>query len=110
MDFSQTVNPMFEMIEYTPKTTFWSDFSIAECYGVEAIKDTYSRAKDEWKDNIEYMKEFAMVLNHKSWFYNKKNKEFSALYSNLWTETGIFILEHFKGDEKSIRYYMGVTD
>ena len=41
-------NPIFEMIGYEPKTTFWSDFSIADMFGVEGVKDTYNRAKDEW--------------------------------------------------------------
>jgi len=40
-------NPIFEMIGYEPKTTFWTDFSIADMFGVEGVKDTYNRAKDE---------------------------------------------------------------
>ena len=110
MNQTHTVNPMFEMIGYTPKTTFWSDFSIAECFGVKGIKDTYNRAKNEWEDNIEYMTEFAMVLNHKSWYYNEKNQEFCTLYSELWEEADNFIYEQFKDDEKALQYYMEVTD
>ncbi|ENI9073036.1 hypothetical protein ABZ143_002832 [Listeria monocytogenes] len=60
-------NPIFEMNGYEPKTTFWTDFSIADMFGFEGVKDTYNRAKESWQDNIEYMTEFAMVLNHKSW-------------------------------------------
>ena len=60
-------NPIFEMIGYEPKTTFWSDFSIADMFGTEGVQDTYNRAKESWQDNIEFMTEFAMVLNHKSW-------------------------------------------
>ena len=38
-----TVSP--DMIEngYQPKTTFWMDFSIADKFGIAAIKDTYNR-------------------------------------------------------------------
>lgn len=32
-------------------TTFWSDFSIADAFGVNAVKDTYKRAFKEWKDD-----------------------------------------------------------
>lgn len=110
MNYAQTVNPMFEMIGYTPKTTFWSDFSIAECFGVKGIKDTYNRAKNEWKNNIEFMTEFAMVLNHKGWHYNEKNQEYCALYFDLWQEADNFIFEQFKDDEKALQYYMEVTD
>ena len=37
------------------KTTFWQDFSIADRFGSKAIKDTYKRAFDGWKNNTEYV-------------------------------------------------------
>ena len=103
-------NPIFEMIGYEPKTTFWSDFSIADMFGVEGVKDTYNRAKDEWQDNIEYMTEFAMVLNHKSWQHNEKTQVLCGLYSDLWIEIDNFIYEHFKDNEEALSYYQTVTD
>ena len=103
-------NPIFEMIGYEPKTTFWTDFSIADMFGVEGVKDTYNRAKDEWQDNIEYMAEFAMALNHKSWQHNEKNQVLCGLYSGLWIEIDNFIYEHFKDNEEAISYYQRVTD
>lgn len=62
-----TVSP--DMIEYgyQPKTTFWMDFSIADKFGIAAIKDTYDRAFKEWKTNHVYLTELVMVLNHKIW-------------------------------------------
>ena len=33
-------NPVFEMNGYEAKTTFWTDFSIADMFGVEGVKDT----------------------------------------------------------------------
>lgn len=110
MNFTPHTNPIFEMNVYEPKTTFWSDFSIAECYGENGIKDTYNRAKNEWKDNIEYITELAMVLNHKSWQYNEKNQALFSLYVELWTEIDNFIFEHFKDNEEALNYYMRVTD
>lgn len=44
-----------EMTGYKPKTTFYTDFSIADNYGVAAIKDTYKRAFDEWHNDTEYV-------------------------------------------------------
>ena len=107
---TEYTNPIFEMIGYEPKTTFWSDFSIADMFGVEGVKDTYNRAKDEWQDNIEYMAEFAMVLNHKSWQHNENNQVLCGLYSDLWIEIDNFIYEHFKDNEEALSYYQTVTD
>ena len=34
------------------KTTFWEDFSIAERFGLSAIRDTFNRAFKEWKRRL----------------------------------------------------------
>ena len=36
-------------------TTFPSDFSIADRFGVNAIKDTFNRAFGEWKGHYKYL-------------------------------------------------------
>lgn len=102
-------NPIFEMNGYEPKTTFWADFSIADMFGAEGIKDTYNRAKEDWQDNIEYMTEFAMVLNHKSW-QHENNLFLCSLYTDLWCSVEDFIYEHFKDNEEALSYYQQVTD
>ena len=76
-------NPVFEMNGYEAKTTFWTDFSIADMFGTGGVKDTYNRAKEDWQDSIEYMTELAMVLNHKSWQHNGKNQTLCSLYADL---------------------------
>lgn len=43
------------MFDYQFKTTFWTDFSIADVFGVSAIKDTFNRAFEEWRDNYIYI-------------------------------------------------------
>lgn len=113
-------NPIFVQIGYEEKTTFWRDFSIAELYGKNGIKDTYERAKQDWQDDIEFMTELAMVLNHKLWFWsaqkpnNVSSKEeieaLVKLYDNLWSEIDSFIFEHFENDKEAISYYLRVTD
>lgn len=47
------------------KTTFWSDFSIADAFGMEAVKDTFRRAFKGWKDNYIYLTELEIVMNWK---------------------------------------------
>ena len=69
---------------YETMTTFWQDFSIADRFGIEAVKDTYKRAFTEWKSNYKYLTELVMVLNWKIWeHYEKNNKELSKVYNDL---------------------------
>lgn len=90
-------------------TTFWSDFSIADAFGVKAIKDTYKRAFKEWKDDYKYLTDLVIVLNHKCWqHYEKGNTEYSQLYEKLYYEAHDYALDNLKGEELS--YYLRVTD
>ena len=92
---------------YEPKTTFWSDFSIADRFGVNAIKDTYMRAFNEWKNEYEYLTELVMVLNHKSWQF-ANNDELCELYAELYYQTLNYAYDNLKGEELS--YFLEVTD
>ena len=56
-----------EMTGYHPLTTFWQDFSIADSFGMDAVKDTYQRAFSEWRTDYTYLTELVMVLNWKIW-------------------------------------------
>lgn len=93
---------------YKPKTTFWQDFSIAEIWGEQGIRDTYKRAFHEWCDNVEFMTELTMVLNWKMWDWFKKNQEITDLYGELWTKNHHWCLDNLKGEDLS--YYLSTTD
>lgn len=56
------------LLDYECKTTFWDDFDIADRFGLEAIRDTYKRARAEWKNDRFYGTELSMVLNYKCWY------------------------------------------
>ena len=43
-------------------TTFPSDFSIADKFGVNAIKDTFNRAFGEWKGHYKYLTHLVIAL------------------------------------------------
>ncbi len=62
---------MADEIGYEPKTTFWQDFCIAEKFGVNAIKDTFKRAFTEWRTDVVYLTELALVTNHRgtNWYF-----------------------------------------
>lgn len=101
-------NPMFELIGYEEKTTFWSDFSIADAFGVNAIKDTFNRAFKEWKSDYIYLTELVMVLNHKIWQWYDTNRIYGELYNDLWSKADEYALDNLKGDELS--YFLHTTD
>ena len=52
---------------YKPITSFWTDFSIADRFGVKGIKETFNNIFDEWKDNCKYLTGLVLVLKHKMW-------------------------------------------
>lgn len=98
-----------ELTGYVPQTTFWMDFSIADRFGKTAIQDTFNRAFAEWKNNVTYITELVMVLNHKCWyFYEKQEMEISKLYCQLYEKAHDWALDNLKGDE--LGYYLSVTD
>lgn len=90
-------------------TTFYSDFTIADHFGANAIQDTYNRAFKEWHTDYEYLTALAMVLNHKIWeHYRKHNDIYTHLYDKLWKETDQYALDNLKG--KELEYYINVLD
>lgn len=101
-------NPIAEEIGYEEKTTFWDDFSIADKFGISAIKDTYNRAFQEWHDNLIYLTELVLVLNWKIWQYCEKRPELAETYNSLWEKTDNYACEHLTGDD--LQYYFNITD
>lgn len=90
-------------------TTFWQDFSIADAFGVSAVKDTYKRAFGEWKDNYLYLTDLVVVLNHKIWqHYNAGRTGLAKLYDGMWREAQAYGYDNLKGDE--LVYFWSVLD
>lgn len=101
-------NPIFEALGYEEKTTFWMDFSIADAFGPDAVKDTYKRAFAEWKENYIYLTELVMVLNHKIWQWYGKNDALARLYNELWERTDSYACENLNDNE--LVYFYNTTD
>ena len=97
-----------EMTGYEPKTTFYTDFSIADNFGVEAIRDTYKRSFEHYKDDYVYLTELIMALNWKIWEHYEKNDKFAEVYDELWREADEYAVENLKDDELS--YFFTTTD
>lgn len=94
---------------YVMTTTFWDDFSIADRFGADAIKDTFKRAFKEWKGNHIYLTELVIVLNHKIWqYYRLGNTVYAELYNDLWEKADNYACTHLKGEELS--HFYNITD
>ena len=108
---------MIEPIE----TTFWSDFSIAEHFGHDAIEDTFKRAVNEWSFDVRYMTALVLVLNHKIWYWYQQDKEegrekasdLTTQYNNLWIRACDKVEEMIKNKEynsEEAKFYYRQTD
>ena len=97
-----------ELTGYRPKTTFYTDFSIADRYGISTIKDTYRRAFSSWKSDYIYLTELVMALNWKIWEWYKKNEAVARVYNELWEKARNYAENNLKGDELS--YYYRTVD
>ena len=93
---------------YKPITTFWMDFSIREAFGEKAIKETFTQAFKEWKDNVPYFTEMVMVLNWKVWQYADWDKDLAGLYYDLWRLADAYAMKQYKGED--LKYFLRTTD
>lgn len=103
-------NHRFErrMLKEEFSTTFWQDFSIADHFGIPAVKDTFRRAFSEWKSDYRYLTDLVIVLNHKIWQHYEKNEPLARVYDELWRKASDYAVKHLKGEELS--YYLDETD
>lgn len=82
---------------YKRITTFASDFALAECYGDNAVKDTYRRASSSWIGNVKFATELSLVLNWYSWFwYDNGEPGLSKLYADLFYKSKDAFYKHYK--------------
>ena len=89
--------------------TFYMDFSIADEFWVEAIKDTYNRSFEWWKNDIRYMTALAITLNWKLRdYYHYGNIKVAKFYDELFKKCDAYILDNFEWDD--LVYYYNVTD
>lgn len=97
------------MTGYHPLTTLYTDFSIADAFGVKAIEDTFKRVFKEMKDDYRLLTELVMVMNWKLWeHYDNSNERYARLYNGYWEKTAQYALDNLKGEE--LNYYFRTTD
>ena len=89
-------------------TTFRQDFTIAEHFGNDSVRDTFNVAFEQWKGDYRYLTDLVVVLNHKIWEHYKTNETLARIYNDMWMKAAAYAEENLKGDELS--YYYAVTD
>lgn len=105
----QIIENIFAEVGYTRKSTFFSDLSIAEWYGVKEVEDTIRRVVKNWFEDTEMFTEFVMCINHKSWeHYQRQNAELAQLYSEKFYELKDLVYE--KWDREALDYFYKTTD
>ena len=97
------------MCGYTQRTTFWDDFTIAEKFGVSAIKDTYKNAFNSWKTDVVFITELVLVLNWKMLYMDERHMtEKSVMYYKCWVELSNWCERHLEAG--AYEYFLNVTD
>ena len=107
--FSETLK---ECSGYETISTFYADLSIADVYGIDAVKDTIKRVKDEWFNDYKMFAEFVLALNHKSWEWNARpevsgSEEIKKLYIDQYYHFDDCCLDNYKGE--ALDYYLSVV-
>ena len=95
---------------YQMETTFPMDFTIADKYGLNAVRDTFNRAFNEWKNNHVFLTELVITLNLKIWEWWNKNGDcpMARLYNELWEKADAYACDNLKGEE--LKFFYRVTD
>lgn len=110
-------------------TTFMSDFTIADFYGLKSVKETYERVEKNWLSDYKFWTELCCVLCHKSnmWYGSEDkpdyywvdddgylkhpvNLEMSKLYSDLYYKAKDLFYEKYGEDKEACEYFFNVTD
>ena len=90
-----------------PPNTFWQDFTIADKFGEEAVRDTYKRSQ-HWLSDVDMWSALVVVLNHKIWKLYQTNEPLARVYDELWKEAHAKGWDTYKGEEA--KRYFDLTD
>ena len=93
-----------ELTGYEPITTYYTDFGLAEKFGLKEVENTYRRAFKNWHEDIKWMTEICMVLNWKISEHYGRNNELAKLYDRLWRECDSWILDYEEDEKGNIKY------
>ena len=87
------------MTDYSPHTTLWQDFTIAERESLDKVKETYERVFQELKNDYVCLTELVMILNWKIWRWYEVYEELAAVYNELWQKADNYALDNLKNEK-----------
>ena len=90
------------------ESTFWEEFSIADGYGPDGIREHYDLVFSQWKDNIKFLTELVLVLNLKLFIWFKVDDDLGKMYEDLYVDADAYALSSFEGDD--LHYYLHTLD
>lgn len=97
-----------KMLNYKFESTFYEEFSIAEEYGADGIREHYDLVFNQWKDNLKFLTELVLVLNLKIFLWYGVDDTNGKTYDQLWKETDGYALDVLKGED--LHYYLSTLD
>lgn len=111
-EIEQELQETFKDGNYNNRTTFGSDFAIANRFGIEAVRDTFRRAFGEWKNDIVYITELTLVMNAYCWhFYEEDNKEYCEQYREYYYQCRDYVYaDENPFNEAEQGYFFRCTD
>ena len=94
------------------KTTFMSDLSIGEwAGGWRGVFETTENAVRSWRDNVEFMAEFVLCVNWKSWeHHGRGNVNWSRFYALLFEGVRDLMYDYYEGDDEKTSYFWEYLD
>lgn len=94
------------------KTTFMSDLSIGEwARGWHGVFETTENSVRSWRDNVEFMAEFVLCLNWKSWeHHGRGNVNWSRFYALLFEGVRDLMYDYYEGDDEKTSYFWEYLD
>ena len=93
------------------KTTFMSDLSVGEWFGVPSVIDTMRNALANWVDDVEYASEFILCVNWKAWEHDARgNKQWAVFYLSAYEYIIDLLYDYYEGDEEKTSYMWRYLD
>lgn len=93
---------------YKPHTTFYTDFSLSDPYGIVAVTATYNKRFEESKASVVNMTELVLVLQWKVYEHYDENRTLAKFYQSMWEVTDRWCRENFKDND--LKYYRDKTE
>lgn len=102
-----------KQIGYTPATNLWEQFTETEFNGLEAIDTLAEDVFELYKNDIIFLTELIMVINHKSWYwFEHGDNHVARFYSELYHEFDDRAIKYIEAnmDNNAISYYFKTLD